>query len=959
MRDSPPLGSFHQDPAHLAVYSRAACIYRRRPAGVLFPKAEEDLQWALSYAMENRLPLTMRGGGSGLAGQTVGRGLVADVSRWMNRVLSVDVERREAVVQPGVVLSDLNRALAPNSLRFAPDPSSQDFCTIGGMLADNSKGARSVKYGPTSAHVKALGLILADGSHLTLERGARRPEEYGHPALAKAAALIGGRRDEILERWPRSRANASGYNLKGCLGEPGFVDLVPLFIGSEGTLAIFTEAVLDLTPVPPHQSMVMLEFGDVESAGRAVLDILPRGPSACEILDNTFLEIIRAGLGTFPLPVDDGARTILLVEADGATREEAEAGMDRLLEAAASARPTGVHRAATAADRAAIWSFRKAASPLLNQGRGRLKSVRFIEDGAVPTEAIPAYLRGVSAILASRRIDSVIFGHAGDGNFHVNPFLDLKDPSHFAQVPLIAREVAELLAGLHGSLSGEHGDGRLRTPFLPMIYGDLTDLFRQIKLALDPDEVLNPGIIAPAEAEPMESGLRFHPDYRRAALPGRLCEESWAFEAERCHGCGTCRDFCPTAQATDHDLLSSRGRGHLLQALLDGELSPRDAGRPEVRAIFDSCLGCSLCAIHCPTGVDIAPLAAAFREAFTPPLGRIRDRFLGQVPSMGYKLGARTGRLALQAGNLFPLRQLNGALLGLRSDLVAPEMAGRFAFDPGRLYHYPGDGAGKALYFYGCYGNTYNPDGEAELAVTVLNALGVEVVVPPQACCGVSKLTRGLADAAAPDVLFNRASFLPYIREGFSLVASAPSCLLALVKEQPRFFPCGEAQELARASAGLFTFLLGILERQPDRLGPVPLRVVYQTPCHGAVLGSFRDEVELLRRIPGLEVLDVTSECCGLAGSFGAESRHAGLSEAIAAPLYERIRRASPQAVVTPCGSCKAQDEGHLSWPVVHPLTLLARALGIEAPGISGAPCPAKGSEPPKRHADRLPSNLQ
>lgn len=929
----PPEGFFASDDLHRAVYSRAACLYLRRPVGVLFPRGEADFHWVLERAREWGVGLTLRGGGSGLAGQTVGEGLVADVSRFQNRLLRVDPEARTARVEPGLVLSDLNRALGPRGLRFAPDPSSQDFCTLGGMLANNSKGARSVKYGPTAAHTLSLGLLLADGTRLELSRGARAPGEYPHPALRTAASLIEEHRAEILARWPRSRSNTSGYNLKDCLGPPGRVDLLPLFVGSEGTLAGFLEATVALSPLPRAQELCLLEFPSVAAAGEAVLEILPQKPSALEILDETFLGIIRKGWGAFPLPVGERAKCLLLVETDGEPEEAAEA-MEAVLGAASGTGLLAARRAASPEEKAAIWSFRKAASPLLNRGRGRLKSVRFIEDGAVPPEAIPAYLEGVRRILRGRGVEGVIFGHAGDGNFHVNPFMDLQDPRHFGEVPRIARETAELLASLGGTLSGEHGDGRLRTPFLPLVYGPLTALFRAIKRALDPEDLLNPGILAPGEAEPMEKGFRFHPGYRAVALPGRLALASWVEEAERCHGCGTCRDFCPTARATSLDLMASRGRAHLLQALLGGELSQEDARRPEVREVFQSCLGCSLCALHCPTGVDVAPLAAAFREAFTPPGERLKDRLLASVPTLPYRLGSEGARLLARLQGSPAGRLLAPRVAGLRSDLSSPLPAEEAAFDPSRLYHFvpPRNGRGKAAYFYGCFGNTYNPDGEAALAVEVLLALGVEVAVPPQACCGVSKFARGLFDQAAGDVAFNRRQFLPWVERGFTVVASAPSCLLALTREAGRHFPSSEAETLAKASRGLFGYLGELLERSAVPLRPVPLKVVYQTPCHGAVLGTAKEEVALLRKIPGLSLLDVTQECCGLAGSHGAEGRHAGVAEAVASRLYRRIQGAGPEAVVTPCGSCKVQDEAHLpGLPVLHPLELLARALGIGA----------------------------
>ncbi|MCI4397504.1 MAG: FAD-binding protein [Acidobacteria bacterium] len=931
MARKPPYGEYFEDSAHRAVYSRAACIYKRVPKGVLYPKGDEDLAWALARARELEAGLTMRAGGSGLAGQTVGEGIVADVSRYMSQIINVEPDRHEVVVEPGVVLSDLNRRLRPLGLSFAPDPSSADFCCIGGMLANNSKGPRSVKYGTTAQHVNWVRMLLADGSEIRLEKGSRKPDDYSHPALRRAAQLILSHRDKISSLWPRSRTNTSGYNLKDCLQGDGTVDLVPLFIGSEGTLAVFLEAGLRLTPIPAHRSLAMVEFATLEAAANAVVALLPHGPSACELMSETFLEIIRSGEGDFPLSLDKRSKAILLLEADGASREEAESGLGRLLDAAAPNEPVCARRAASAQEREAIWAFRKAASPLLNRGRGKLKSLRFIEDGAVPAEAIPRYVSGVTEILSARKIEAVIFGHAGDGNFHVNPFMDLTDSAHFEQMPLIAGEVARLLASLNGALSGEHGDGRLRTPYLPVVYGELTGLFRDIKLALDPQEILNPGILAPAQAEPIETGLRFSPAYRRAPLPGRLSEEAWAVEAERCHGCGTCRDFCPTAQASDYDLLSSRGRGHLLQALLAGELSLDDVSRSSARSVFDSCIGCSLCEINCPTHVDIAPLAAIFREAFTPPLQRARDAFLGRLPSLGYSVGPKAARMIQVAANTTPARAASRAAFGLRRDARAPKPAAAFAFDPGRLYHFDGRGAGKAAYFYGCFGNTYNPEGESGLAVSVLQALGVEVAVPPQACCGVSKMARGLFDAVAEDAAFNQRSFLQWTRKGFTIVASSPSCLFALSKEQPKFLPSEGAKELAGKCKPLFTYIKELMEARKPELREIHARVVYQTPCHGAVIGSYEDEVAVLKMIPGLEIADVTEECCGLGGSFGMEARHAELSDAIASPLMERIRRAAPDYVVTPCGSCKIQDEAHLQVPVLHPLVLLAEALGLKA----------------------------
>lgn len=921
------------DPVTRSVYSRAACIYKRFPRGVCFPDGPEDLALLLQEGRAGAGGVTIRAGGSGLAGQSVGEGIVADISCRMNRVLSVDAASNEAVVEPGVVLEKLNAVLQPKGLWFSPDPSSQDFCCLGGMLANNSKGARSVKYGNTLANVNWVEVMLADGTIHRLDGEAKAPEAYNHPALRQTAGLIAANAQAIVSGWPAARANSSGYNLKGCLGENGTVSLLPLFIGSEGTLGLFMKAGLHLRKLPAHRVLTLFGFSNLESAVRAVPQLGPLKPSACELLDQTFLEIIRHGLGDFPLPVDTGVNTLLLVEADGETSDVARASMEDMIKAAGNEGLVQCRRSSSPSEHGAIWAFRKAASPLLNKGRGTLKSVRFIDDGSVPTGAIPAYVEGVTEILQARDIQPVIYGHAGDGNFHVNPFMDLKDPRYFSQVPLIAAETARLLRSLGGSLSGEHGDGRLRTPFLKMIYGPLTDLFRQVKVVLDPEEVLNPGVIAPREPEPMTRGLRFSPRYTHAELPVPLCRSSTKLEIERCHGCGTCRDFCPTSRHGGHELWSSRGRNHFLQALLAGDLDANDARRDTAAQLFESCLGCSLCAVHCPTGVNVSHLAASVREAFPVRRRRVHDILLGELPSMGYKVRGSVGLLLARAGSTRPARALASSLLHLSLPQKTPFPSAP-AFDPSKLYRFTGDGAGRVAYFYGCFGNTYDPAGEAILAVSVLTALGVEVVVPPQGCCGISKMARGLRARAAEDVRFTRRMFKPWIQRGYALLASSPSCLLALAVDHPTLLPGEGSEVLSAAAQPLFRYLKNLMIHKRPDLGMVRKRIVYQTPCHARATGSYADDAAVLRMIPGLELLDVTSECCGMAGSHGLETPWRDMTESMAGDLSARIRRSQPDVVVTPCGSCRIQVQNHLPFPVIHPLSILAESLGVLESGL-------------------------
>ena len=920
-----PRDFLDDSPSTRAVYSRAACIYRMTPEAVAFPGNTAEMLRAFEYARERMIPVTMRGGGSGLAGQTVGRGIVTDHSRFMRKAEIMGPE--EAVVEMGVVLAQLNRALAVGGLVFPPDPSSQDFCTIGGMIANNSKGARSVKYGGTLEWLNWVEVILSDGTIVKVENRALPPEEHSHGMLRKAALLIENNRDRIIEKWPRSKANTSGYNLKGCLGENGKINLLPLFAGSEGTLGIFARASLRMTPLREFRSLAIAEFSDAAEAAEATLEIVPHGPSACELLDRTFIEMVRKGQGGFPIPVSDGCGSILIIEADGTTREEADGTLRMILKSVSSAGKFAIP--ADASQKEKVWAFRKAASPLLNRGRGKLKSVRFIEDGAVPTENIPAYVRGVTSILRKEGIEAVIFGHSGDGNFHVNPLMDLTDPRHFGLVPVIAEETARLIASLGGSLAGEHGDGRLRTPYLRIVYGGLVDLFINIKKELDPGNMFNPGIIACEDPAPITEGTRFSPSYERTPLRGALSSEKWSLEIERCHGCGTCRDFCPTAQATGFDPLSSRGRAHLLQAVMDGSLAHETLGSSAALDIFDSCLNCSECAVHCPTGVDISPISSLILGEYSGAIRKARNKFFTSFSSLPYKLPGAFLRASAPLTGSRAARILGEKMTGLRRDLGISMPDGITAFDPGKLYRFEGNTGKKAVLFYGCYGNIYNREGETLAAVRILQKLGVEVIVPPQACCGVSKLSKGLFDSAAGDVLFTQNNFLPYLEGDARIVFTAPSCALAVMKDHPAFFPSESSEKMAERAVCISEFLADLLEGGGVDLRPLDISFAYQTPCHAAAIDADEKDMRLLKMIPSIKFAGKTKSCCGMGGTYGIRKENAGIADELGKALGKELELLGADVVVTPCGSCRMQSANLTKKKILHPLELFAMALGV------------------------------
>lgn len=907
-----------KSPATRSVYSRAACIYKMTPEAVFFPEKEDDFFFILDFAKKRGIPLTMRGGGSGLAGQSVGRGIVVDHSRFMK---NFEIKDSEILTEMGVVLSHLNRALSEKNLFFPPDPSSSDFCTLGGMIGNNSKGARSVKYGGTSKYINYLDILLSDGSKARIENKALLPCQFEHKKLRQIAQLIENNRELIISKWPKSRANTSGYNLKECLGEKGKINLLPLFVGSEGTLAIFLRASLKARKIPSERSLAIAEFSSLEEATQGVLEIAPFTPSALELLDKSFIDIVRKGYGDFPLPISSECNSILIVETDG-EEDESEETLNKILKSVSSG--AKFIKAESPYQKNKIWAFRKAASPLLNKGKGKLKSVRIIEDGGVPIQNIPLYVEGVKEILNQKNIEMVIFGHSGDGNFHINPLMDMTSKEHFNAVPEIIEKTAKLLSSLNGTLAGEHGDGRLRAPYLKIIYGDLTDLFLKIREILDPHNILNPGVKVSKNPDYVTDNFRFTPFYKRVELKGELSQEKWLVEIERCHGCGTCRDFCPTAKALNYDPLSSRGRAHFLQSVLDGTLSEKEIEK-EIN-IFDSCLSCGECLKNCPTSVDISPIASLVLKNYSPALTKIKNKIYTAFSSLPYKTNPLINSLSGSIMKLRSARFLAEKALGFRRDLKLDLESASFAFSPEKEYIF-NEGKKEVALFYGCFGNIYNKEGETLLAVRILQKLGITVIVPPQACCGVSKISRGLFESAAEDVFFIEKNFLKYAEKGTPIVYTAPSCGLSIVKEHPLFFQSPESEKISSKTIYLSQFLYNFILENKVALKPYEKSFVYQTPCHSMILNADESDIKLLTLIPQIKFLGKTSSCCGLSGTYGLQMKNFPVSERLSFSLKKELEKTKSDFIVTPCGSCKIQVSNLTETEVVHPLTILSHSI--------------------------------
>jgi FAD/FMN-containing dehydrogenase/Fe-S oxidoreductase len=875
-------GEVRSDDASRELYSADASLYRRVPVASLRAAVPDDLDAAIAACREGGVPLTMRGAGTSLAGQAVGEGLVVDCSALAS--IAIDPGARTARVEPGVVLDDLNRAAAVHGLAFGPDVASGSRATLGGMIANNSAGARSIAYGLTSGHVLALEVTLADGTRATLRRGAPPPA-----ALEAARPLAAAARPPALLR------RVSGYDLGALEGDAP--DWPRVLCGSEGTLAVVRAAEVALVPRPAARGLALRSFPSVDAALEAAGEALQDGPSAVELMARSAIDL--------------DAPAQLLIEHSGepgevAARLRAVAGARVVLDPAEQ-------EAVWAVRRAGIGSALRGAAP----GPGDPRPLAFIEDPAVPPERLPELARGVRRVLEREGLVAVWYGHASVGCLHIRPRMDLRLPGAVAALRRIAEETADLVCSLGGSLSGEHGDGRARSELLPRMYPpDTIAAFGELKRLLDPDRLLNPGVIV--DPEPLDRGLRLLASpprrARRTALSfGR--EGGLARAGEACNGNGACRSdaatMCPSYQALRDERHSTRGRAVILRAALEGRLAAglADDGLHEA---LELCLGCKACASECPVGVDMAALkveALAHRHrARGVPLA---DRLAGHAHEL-LALGSRAPALARLGA------RAAGRVLG--SPPPAPVRAWR---PPSANWHTvdaPNGTAPRVALMADTFTRYLEP-GVGDDALRVLAACGAAVEVVDPGCCGRPLLSQGLVAAARRRARKALGRLAPHAMAGRPIVVLEPSCWSMLVDDLPRLVP-GDPRARWVADAAV-TFERAVLD-----LGPPPLaeggEVLVHEHCHAKALGAGAEGAAALAAIPGLRARDSGAGCCGMAGAFG--HRHRELSLRIAEDRLAPAARAAELAVAAGT-SCREQIRRAAGRPAQHPAELLAARL--------------------------------
>jgi len=937
-------GNIYPDILHRAAYSTDASIYRIVPRCVIAPRDAADVAAVVQYAAAQAIPLVARGAGSGLAGESLSSGIVLDMTRYMNRIMGIEDDGRTVVCEPGVVLDDLNKYLAQFGRKIGPDPSSANRAVVGGCIANNSTGSHSLQYGYLSDYVEAIEAVLADGSIVEFKNDVD-PEQEKDDRVASIAqeclSVLADNEMVINKALPKTRRNRSGYNIAEVCHD-GRIDMARLMAGSEGTLAIFTKITLRTVAVPAAKGLLQLEFDSLEKMARAVPKIVETGAATCELMDKTLIDLAFKALPEYRdiLPAD--ASAVLLVEHTGQTQQQVKKKIDQTNSAVGSL-ASGRRIVFEPARQARVWKSRKDAGPLLYRKRSKKHPAEFMEDVSVDHHRLADYIVGLQEI--GRRYDFAVsfFGHAGDGELHLRPFLDLSDPADVEKMQAIANDVFSLAWSLGGSISGEHADGLVRAAFIRKQYGDeYFELLCRIKNIFDPDGLMNPGKIINSDPDVMVKNLR----RARKPLPERMKtdllfeEDELALEIEQCYGCGLCLSreqdlrMCPVFRALGEELGSSRAKANLLHFWATGQLEDKDFESPEFRKFLDLCVNCKACMLQCPSGVDISKLMMTARARYVKQKGlRRTERLLSQNRYMSM-LGSMFWPVSNLVMRLPFFRLLLEKCAGLDKRRTMPGFKRGSFLKAGRKYlatcepiENPID---KVAYFVDTYAN-YN---DHELGYAVLNVLrhnNIEVVLPKQLPAPLPAMVYGDIDKAKKDLTYSVRHLAQAVRDGYKIICSEPSAALCLTQELRHFVPGRDAKFVSDNTFELMNYLLGLHIQKNLELPTKPItdEYIYHMPCHLYALGDGTASIELLRELCGVNVTDLKAGCCGLAGTFGMQKKNYDLSSQIAASLKKALKESQTQNVLTECAACKMQIE-HISDKVaIHPLKILAESYGL------------------------------
>ncbi len=949
-------GEVRCDELAVSMYSTDASLFEVKPLGVAYPWHKEDVITLARYASEMKLPLIARGSGSNVSGGALGHGLIVDFSRHMNAIEHIG--HKTVTVQAGVVHERLNQELRKHGRYFAPDPSSTSTTTIGGMLAVDAAGSRAVRVGSTRDHVVSIDMVLAGGQSFEcaiesslipsdLDDSCDGLVDQSDEVLKKSIVgrlhrILAEHHDTILRHQPPLFRNSSGYYLRGILANR-HINLPRLLVGSEGTLGLFTSAKLHTSPLPEFRGVVLLLFGQMDHAIESVPLVMPQQPSACDLLDRRLLSLGRENDSRFASIIPPTAEAALLIEQTGFSRLQTQ---DRISMAigAVQERFRDVVVALEAYDFDHVeflWELPRKVVPMLARMKGEIRPLPFIEDVAIPPDALKDFYSQAQRALQRNEVTASLYSHAASGQIHMRPFLPFPRHVDAARMAAISRDVFEIALSVGGTVSGEHGNGIARSAYVEQQYGPLYPVFQQIKSLFDPEGLLNPGKIILAQKTFPADQLRPVTKTNSNLVQLQL---NWnpalvAAAVETCNGCGLCRSqkeelrMCPFFRVNLDEESSPRAKANVMRAWLNDELPRTASSSDEMERLASLCFNCKQCDLECPTNTPISRLMIEMKAQVVESNGQSRSNWF---LSRAHELGALACKFSWLMNPLLKnrlARWLMEVMLGIHRERRLPSFANRsFLSSHGREERDVGGKPERSImYFVDHFANFHDPE-LARAFLAIMQKHGIRVHVPSgQSGSGMAMVSSGDIVGARRIAEANIRELAEFARDGVPIICTEPSAALCLRDEYPALLDNPDTEVVANRviEAGAFLMQLhqaGQLQTDFDEL---PVRVGYHTPCHLKALKSGTALQELLHLVPGIDLVSLESGCSGMAGTFGLSTENFETSLLIGRDLIEHMRHPNFVIAATECSSCKLQMEQDAAVPTLHPIKLLAAAYGL------------------------------
>ena len=932
-------GEVYTDKIRRYMHSTDGSIFRIEPACVVYPKDSSDVRKVVEFSNKHGIPIHGRGAGSGLCGAAIGKGIVLDFCKYMNRLLSYErISENEAIFtcEPGYRYGELEKYLKENKtgMWFPPSPSSGEYATFGGMYGTNAGGSYSVKYGNVADYLVDAEVVFSDGSISLLSDIENTRVSDLAPNYKEIFDTIDSNKAMIEKSYPPIICNVAGYDLRKATSTSG-LRLHKILGGSEGTLGISTKLSFKVIRQKPFNSLVIAYFNNKTDSSLAAQIGLKYDPAGIEIMDKSLLSLAvthEPSLeGKIPMDIDN----VLMFEFEGESYDEVK---DMAFETLEKIKSEGlsdrVYTAMNEEEKAQFWAVRKAAVPILYLLRGKKKILALVEDAAVPTDKLVEYFDGLNEIFSAHNVQFVSYGHIAKGLLHNRPLLDLKDGKDVDLLQPIADDVFDLVYKLNGTISGEHGDGRLRSCYIHKQYSnELYSLFLKVKNILDPDNIFNPDIKTSEDPAQMAKHLRYGPEYgaqdTEINKQQLVWDEDFILEAEKCHGCSKCTTvttatrMCPIYKATRDESAAPKAKANILRGLLSGAISDKSMYEEAFQYVMNRCVNCGSCAIECPSKVNIPKLALEAKSRYALKYGVPIEAKVETNLALAAKLTHKFSPLT----DLVMKPKFTRKIMELTTGITANREFVKFPTKnlSERIDREEGSGEKTALYFTGCYAEHMKPE-VGESTISVLKKLGYKIITPKQFCCGIPHLSKGMADKARKQIKKNIDAWGKLIDEVDVIVTACSSCALSLTKEW-LYYQNDEMTEKIKNKTKFVMELIDPLLNNQEIFNDTKFSVAYHKPCHMRLMKDNTSTVRAMERNKNISVDALDSGCCGMAGSWGMSAKNYDLSIKIGSQLSEKLTESDAAIGVTECPTCTLQMQHLGNKPIMHPIEVLDKCL--------------------------------